>query len=95
MRACSSPWKRVNRLTPEALEFARDGDHTRFITGKALDIAGEFETADEQIATLKLAIKQRAAHKQLSLAHVILNWRRLCDEEHESVEAGDDVGNDN
>jgi hypothetical protein len=65
--------RRIGRLTPEAREFVEHPDHTRFITGRALEIAGEFDTAEEQIATLKLAIKQRVARKRLSFAHAILN----------------------
>jgi hypothetical protein len=38
------------------------------ITGKALDIAGEFDTAAEQIAALEFAIEQRKARRWLSLA---------------------------
>jgi hypothetical protein len=71
---------RIKRLTPEALEFFLDSSHGRFITGKALDIAGEFDTPEAQIAALKLAIERRKARKRMSLARAILNWRRLCDE---------------
>jgi hypothetical protein len=47
---------------------AADRARGRMITGKALDIAGEFDTAAEQIAALEFAIEQRKARRWLSLA---------------------------
>jgi hypothetical protein len=69
--------RNVRRLTPEAVAFASDHANGKFITSKALGIAGEFEDAEAQIATLKLAIELRKARKQMSLVHAILNWERL------------------
>jgi hypothetical protein len=64
--------RRGQRLTPEAMDFATaDGTRHRMITGKALDIAGEFDTAAEQIAALEFAIEQRKARRRLSLAETI------------------------
>jgi hypothetical protein len=61
--------RRSRRLTPEAMDFATaDRARGRMITGKALDIAGEFDTAAEQIAALEFAIEQRKARRWLSLA---------------------------
>jgi AcrR family transcriptional regulator len=65
------------RLTPEAMEFAKNHSDTRLITHKALEIAGEFDTPEGQIATLKLAIEQRKARKQMSIARALVNWQRL------------------
>jgi hypothetical protein len=72
--------KRISRLTPEAREFIEDLDHSRFITHKALEIAGEFGTAEEQIATLKFAIRQRRARKRLSYAEALMNCQGLYSE---------------
>jgi uncharacterized glyoxalase superfamily metalloenzyme YdcJ len=61
--------RRGARLTDEAGAFSVS--HGRFITGRALDIAGEFETAAEQIAALEFAIEQRKARRRLTLIETI------------------------
>jgi hypothetical protein len=64
--------RRSQRLTPEAMDFATaDRVRGRMITGKALDIAGEFHTAAEQIAALEFAIEQRKVRRPLSLAETM------------------------
>jgi uncharacterized protein (UPF0371 family) len=67
--------RRAGRLTPEAMAFAISGG--TLITGKAMEIAGEFETAAEQIAALQLAMEMRKARRRLSLSETIQHLRRL------------------
>jgi len=65
--------RRAERLTPEAMAFATN--RAKLITGKALDIAGEFETAEEQITALQYAIELRKERRQLTLITTILRLR--------------------
>ncbi len=67
--------RRAGRLTPEAMAFAISAG--KLVTGEALDIAGEFETAGEQIAALQLAVEMRKARRRLSLVETIQHVRRL------------------
>jgi hypothetical protein len=68
---------RGERLYPETLAFAPDRGHHRKVTGKALDIASWFESPDEQIEVLKLAIRLRAAGKQLPHATALRHLKSI------------------
>jgi hypothetical protein len=57
------------------MAFAVSGG--KLVTGKALEIAAEFETAGEQIAALQLAVEMRKARRRLSLSETIQHLRRL------------------
>jgi hypothetical protein len=70
--------RRTERLQPEAMAFAADGSNARFVTNRAMDIAASFESAEAQIAALKLGIELRQARKQLTNALAVSNWQRLC-----------------
>jgi uncharacterized protein (UPF0371 family) len=67
--------RRASRLTPEAMAFAIS--RKKLVTGKALEIAGEFETAGEQIAALQLAVEMRKARRRPSLIETIQHLRTL------------------
>jgi hypothetical protein len=69
--------RRASCLQPEALAFGSDPAISSKITGKALDIAGWFETAEQQIEVLKLAIESRAAHRALTHVKAIIHLRDL------------------
>jgi hypothetical protein len=77
--------QRVQRLTPEAREFAVDINNTRLITGKALDVAGEFEAAEEQLAVLRLAVEQRKARRRLTLITALQHLERVFSNARENA----------